>query len=134
MSKKRVLQVSVVAIFLALILGVGIWSYDKNQVDTQDGEKTVTLEVESLRDEYFDTQEIETDEEFLGELLRELDYCEWTESEYGIYVTGFWDMREDTGNQYWWCLEIDGENSTKGADEVPLEDGETYSFVLKQGW
>lgn len=37
-------------------------------------------------------------------------------------------------NQYWWCISVNGESSTTGADEIPLMDGDIYNFTLKQGW
>ena len=43
-------------------------------------------------------------------------------------------MQEDMDNQYWWCVIVNGESSTVGADEVPLQDGDVYTFTLKQGW
>ena len=43
---------------------------------------------------------------FLGEFLRTFDSCEYQESDYGIYITGFDDMEEDLDNQYWWCISV----------------------------
>ena len=86
------------------------------------------------RDGYDQTTDCKSDAEFLGEFLRTFDSCEYQESDYGIYVTGFDGMKEDLDNQYWWCISVNGEAAVTGADEIPLQDGDTYNFTLKQGW
>ena len=43
-------------------------------------------------------------------------------------------MEEDLANQYWWSVLVNGESAVTGAEQIVLEDGVTYSFVLMQGW
>ena len=66
--------------------------------------------------------------------MRTLDYAIWEDSTYGIYIKGFYNILEDMDNQYWWCVMVDGESAVTGADEIILEEGKEYSFVLMQGW
>ena len=35
---------------------------------------------------------------------------------------------EDMDNQYWWCVTVNGESIMLGADEIPLTEGDTYTF------
>ena len=88
----------------------------------------------SERDNYSSSMDCESGEEFLGGYLRTMEGCEWQESDYGIYITGFEGMKEDTENQYWWCVMVNGESATTGADGIPLQEGDTYRFELMQGW
>ena len=46
----------------------------------------------------------------------------------------FRQMEEDLTNQYWWSVLVNGESAVTGAEQIVLEDGVTYSFVLMQGW
>lgn len=122
------------AIFVFILVLAGIAAFLLNRRETAAGEKNFTLKIISQRDFYKEATEYTSNEETLGEFLRTLDFVEYEESSYGIYVKGLRDMNEDIDNQYWWCLLVDGESSTSGADEVPLTDGAVYTFTLEQGW
>lgn len=132
MTKKQ--KVTLVAIFIAVLTVIGIVAAVLNHRDTQEGMKQFKVEVISERDGYSETTDCESDKEFLGEFLRELEGCEWQDSEFGLYITGFNGMKEDIDNQYWWSVNVNGESSMVGVDEVPLADGDVYTFELKQGW
>lgn len=131
-SKKQ--KTLCVAIFAAVLVIAGAAAVILNTRQTQDGVKQFQIEVVSERDGYEKTTDCQSDAEFLGEFLRTFEDCEWEEREFGIYITGFDGMLEDIDNQYWWCVMVNGESATTGADGILLEDGVTYNFVLKQGW
>lgn len=131
-SKKR--KIIYVTIFAAVLVVVGVIAAVLNNKNTQAGQKHFQVEVTSERDGYEQITDCKSDAEFLGEFLRTYENCEWEESDYGIYITGFDKMKEDVDHQYWWCVMVDGEAAVTGADEIPLLDGQTYHFVLKQGW
>lgn len=129
--KQKVLVVTVFAIILALAgIAAAVW----NVKQTQEGTKQFQIEIISDRDGYEQAMECESTEEFLGQYLRTMEGCEWQESDYGIYITGFYDMMENTNEQYWWCVSVNHEDSMTGADSIPLADGDVYTFTLKQGW
>ena len=132
MTKKQ--KITLVSVFAAIIIVIGVIAGVLNHRATMDGMKTFQVEVISERDNYSETTDCKSDAEYLGEFLRTFEDCEWQESDYGIYITGFNGMQEDMDNQYWWCVIVNGESSTVGADEVPLQDGDVYTFTLKQGW
>lgn len=133
MSSKR--RKVVLGVFLAVVLVLGCAGAVANRMQVQEGAKDVTLEMKSERDAMYEEVFVEDVEyDTLGELLRTLDYCEWTESDYGFYISGFYDCMEDIDNQYWWCVTVNGEQATKGVDEIPLQDDDVYLFDLKQGW
>ena len=131
-TKKQ--KMMLVAVFAVVIAVAGIASGLLNYRPGQEGVKNFQVIVTSERDGYSKTTECRSEEEYLGSFMRSFEDCEWQESDYGIYITGFDGMQEDVDNQYWWCVMVNGEAATIGADEIPLQDGEVYSFVLTQGW
>lgn len=130
-GKQKIMLVSVFAALLIIAAAAaGILNYRA----TQAGMKSFKIEVISDRDNYSKTTDCRSDMEYLGEYLRTFADCEWQDSQYGIYITGFDGMQEDTANQYWWCVSVNGESVMTGADEIPLQDGYIYNFTLMQGW
>ena len=132
MNKKQ--KITLVSVFAAILIIAAIVAGALNYREPQAGKKKFQVEVVSDRDGYSETTEYTSDAEYLGEFLRTMDGCEWQESGYGIYITGFDGMMEDLDNQYWWSVSVNGESSMTGADEIPLTDGDVYNFILKQGW
>lgn len=124
----------VVAVFIAILALAGIAAAVWNVKQTQEGTKQFQIEIISDRDGYGQAMECESKEEFLGQYLRTMEGCEWQESDYGIYITGFYDMKENIAEQYWWCVTVNHEEIMAGADEIPLMDGNVYTFTLMQGW
>ncbi len=131
-TKKQ--KIMLIAEFAAILVVVGVIAGVLNYRATQEGVKHFKVEVTSERDGYSQTTECESEEEYVGAFLRTFEECDWEESDYGIYIKGFDGMSEDIANQYWWCVMVNGESAVTGADEIPLQDGETYNFVLMQGW
>lgn len=132
MSKKQ--KITLGSVFAALLVIVAIVAGVLNYRETQAGKKEFQVEVVSDRDGYSETTKYTSDAEYLGQFLRTMEGCEWQESDYGIYIIGFDGMMEDVDNQYWWSVSVNGETSMTGADEIPLTDGDTYNFILMQGW
>ena len=132
MNKKQ--KITLVSVFAAILVIAAIVAGALNYRETQAGKKKFQVEVVSDRDGYSETTEYTSDAEYLGEFLRTMEGCEWQEREFGIYITGFDGMMEDTDNQYWWSVSVNGESSMTGADEIPLTDGDVYNFTLMQGW
>lgn len=134
MSKKK--KITLISVFVAVVAVVAIVAVvlNRKNTSTTDGMKNFKVQIVSERDGYDQTTDCKSDAEFLGEFLRNYSGCEYQESDYGIYITSFDGMEEDLGNQYWWCISVNGEAAVTGADEIPLQDGDTYNFTLKQGW
>ena len=132
MSKKK--KITLISVFVAVVAVAAIVALVLNQKSTTAGMKNFKVQIVSERDGYDQTTDCKSDAEFLGEFLRTFEGCEYQESDYGIYVTGVDGMKEDLDNLYWWCISVNGEAAVTGADEIPLQDGDTYNFTLKQGW
>ena len=132
MSKKT--KAIIVAVFAVVVIAIiAVFALTKGK-DATKGGKSFTIEIVSDRDSYNSSVKVESDLEYLGQYLRTMDNCKYSESDYGIYVQGFDDMMEDMDNQYWWCISVNGEMASTGADEILIKDGDVYSFELKQGW
>ena len=132
MTKKQ--KITLVSVFVAILIVIGVIAGVLNHRTVTEGMKSFQVEIISERDYYSETTDCKSDAEYLGEFLRTFEGCEWQDSDYGIYITGFNGMQEDMDNQYWWCVIVNGESSTVGAAEVPLQDGDVYTFTVKQGW
>lgn len=132
MSRKQ--KTILISVFAVIVILAAAAAAVLNHRETQKGEKTFTVEIVSERDSCEKSLTCESSEEYLGQFLRTFEECQWQESTYGIYIIGFDGMEEDTAKQYWWCVLVNGESSTTGADEIPLRDGDVYTFQLKQGW
>lgn len=124
----------IVAAFFVVVAVVAVLAAAFSKRQTEAGNKQFTIVVESARDELSQTLSCESDQRYLGEFLRTLEECEYEEGPYGSYVTGFYGCKEDLAQQYWWCIMVGDTAATVGVDEIPLEQGAVYRFVLKQGF
>ncbi len=105
-----------------------------NLPETSDGEKSFTFEVYSERDGIDRSMDCSTDDEYFGQWCRKQDFIGWEDSSYGIYIKSVDGCAENIEEQYWWCVMENGEASSVGADDLPINDGSVYRLELKQGW
>ena len=132
MSKKQ--KIGLIAAFVVILAIAGVAVAFFARPKAQEGTKRFQVEVISERDGYSKVTDCTSDEEFLGLFMRSFEGCEWEESEYGTYITGFDGMQQDLDNQYWWCITVNDEPNSLGADLLPIEAGNKYTFTLTQGW
>ena len=132
-KKKVTKHVLLGALLLVLLTVFGVVGFMMAQKPTE-GEKSFEIEIISERDSFKEVIQCDSDDGFLGEYLREQDFVDYEDSTYGIYIHGFYGMMDDVDNQYWWCVTVNGEDSTVGVEDIPLEDDTKYTFTLKQGW
>lgn len=77
---------------------------------------------------------IEADGGYVGEVLQNLGYLEGEEGPYGLYIKKVNGITADYDiDGTYWAFYVDGEMSTKGADQVEIVDGVTYSFRVEKG-
>lgn len=131
---KRTKKVVVTVVFALVVAIAAVVGLNLNQLNTTTDEKEFTIVIQSERDDFEKTIECSSDLGTLGEYVRTLDECKWEDSDYGTYITGWYDYDQDLDNQYWWAIYEDGEQATNGADLMELEDGHEYEFILIQGW
>ena len=124
----------ITSIFALIIIAAATAALLFNIRDTQEGVKNFRVEIISERDGYHETTAEKSALLFLGEYLRTLDYCQYQESDFGIFVEGFHGMEQDFGEGWWWEVAVNGEGAMVGVDEIPIIDNDTYTFTLRQGW
>jgi hypothetical protein len=132
MSKER--QAIVVISFAILVTLAAVAGVLWNTGETQEGGKRFDLEIISERDNFYEKTSERSDRLFLGEFLRTVEGFVYDESPFGIFVVGWHGMEQDFGEEYWWMVSVDGESAMVGVDDIPLIDGETYTFTLTKGF
>lgn len=134
-SKAKQLVIALIGIVVIAALAVGmIFLYNSSKEDPQEGEKSVTIEVISERDNFEYKQEYKTDLEYLGDLLEEKELIGFDTSEFGRYITSVKGYAASNDDQSWWSVAVNGESAVTGVDEIVLKDGEIYTLELKIGW
>ena len=72
---------------------------------------------------------IKTDKTTVGEALLELELIEESKASAGMFVTVNGISADYVKDGAWWQLFINGETASKGAKDITIEPGATYSFV-----
>ena len=76
----------------------------------------------------------QTDEEFLGPVLKAEGLVDGEESSMGIFIKTVDGETVDDANQEWWCLTKGGESLMTGADSTPIADGDQFELTLTVGY
>ena len=128
-NKVRIIVVCI-AIFLIIKGIVGLL----DNKETQEGFKNFQIEVISEHNNFHEITNEKSDLLFLGEYLRIIEKCHGDESQFGFFVTGWAGVEND--DSYFWWVTINGEDSMVGVDEIPLNDGDIYTFTHTEagGW
>ncbi len=121
-----------VLLVVALIAAGGIYYFTRPVGDQN--LKEFNLTIVSERDDFNETTTHQAENEFLGDFLIEEEIVEFQESQFGRFITGVQGMMSDDAQQYWWSIEVDGEQATVGMDELVLEEGRIYSLTLRKGF
>ena len=76
----------------------------------------------------------QTDEGYLGAVLKEEGLVEGTEGAYGMFITSADGETADDSKQQWWCITKDGERVDTSADQTPVEDEDRFELTLLEGY
>lgn len=101
--------------------------------ETSQGAKTFTVEVVHA-DGGSKSFTYHTDEEYLGTVLLAEGLLEGEIGPYGLYihvVDGEKAVYEEDGA--YWSLEVNGEYAMLGADQTPVNDGDSFRLVYTRG-
>ncbi|MGI6110403.1 MAG: DUF4430 domain-containing protein, partial [Eubacteriaceae bacterium] len=93
----------------------------------------ITVQVE-VPGEETKTFTYDTDENYLGGLLRDQGLVNGENSSTGFYVTEVNGIKADESKQQWWKLQQNGTDATTGVDDLTINNGDTYSFILTEGY
>lgn len=131
-NKKPVIWIC--ALVLAALAMFGL--YKVFSPKPTEGSKAVVVEVVNDKGDV-KTYNVKTDAEYLRGVMDELkastDFTyEGSDGEYGLYISsvnGLAAVYEDNGA--YWALYVNGEYGQYGADQQPVNDGETYRFAYE---
>lgn len=129
MSKK--VWIPLVAIVLVAVLMAGVFLLTR--MDTFAGDKTITVTVVH-KDGSEKEFRCRTDEEYLGPVLLEEEIVAGEIGPYGLYIE-YADGERAVYEQdnAWWGLYQNGESCVTGADQVVIQDGDSFQIVYSEG-
>ena len=120
-------KLTVIAIFIGILTVVFLVVFRISMKELNEGIKTFKIEVISEHNDYHKISTEKSELLYLGEYLRKMESCQGDDSAYGFFVTG-WEGVENDDTFFWW-VSINGEDSMYGVDEIPLADGDVYTFT-----
>lgn len=131
MKKNTKLILGVVALVVVIAVLIGVFL--ATRPETSQGAKTFTVEVVHA-DGGSKSFTYHTDEEYLGTVLLAEGLLEGEIGPYGLYihvVDGEKAVYEEDGA--YWSLEVNGEYAMLGADQTPVNDGDSFRLVYTRG-
>ena len=132
MSKKA--KTILAAVVLALVAVGMFFAYEQFKPKPQEGAKSIEVVVVH-KDGTERSFPVNTDAEYLAEVLVSEGIVEDNQTEYGLYILvadgEYADYNADGG---WWAVYEGDTQSNFGASELPIEDGGLYKVVYTIGW
>lgn len=129
--KKKVL----IAVGVVLLAVVAFFTYKYViQPETQKGAKEVTIEVVNEKENVNEVITLNTDAEFLYDLLMENEESLGVtieEQSFGPFLSGMKNYVANADDKEFFSIAINGEDAMVGIKEIPVKSGETYRFELK---
>ncbi|MBQ8910253.1 MAG: DUF4430 domain-containing protein [Oscillospiraceae bacterium] len=130
MKNKKIL-IAVIALVAVAALMVGV--YFATREKPVEGQKTITVTVVH-KDGSEKLFTCKTTEEYLGPVLLAEKIVEGDMGDYGLFITAAdgetADYSVDGG---WWAVYKGEEQTTTGADQVVIEDGDSFRLVYTIG-
>jgi hypothetical protein len=132
MQKKKIILFSILAAVLALLIAAAALLPNLLSDQATKGDKDITFTV-VYEDGEKKTYEISTDAEYLADALLEEKLI--TEAE---YKAGFYTVIDGVeavwaNDNAWWCITENGEMTTKGMNELVIEDGDRFEATYTKG-
>ena len=129
-SNKKAL-ILIAALIIAAVAMFGI--YKVLMPKGQAGEKEITVTVVHA-DESSKDFVCQTDEAYLGDVLKAEKLVEGTEGEFGMFITSVDGETADDTKEQWWCITKEGGQVNTSADQTPIADGDKYELTLMIGY
>lgn len=134
-SNIKKIVIGIVGILVLALLCVGLWFINASSKKAPtEGKKSITVQINSPRDNYSFEQKYSTDEEYLGNFLESEKLIGFETSTYGRFIKSAQGFEANDEEQSWWCVLVNGESAVTGVDEIVIEDGAVYCLELKIGW
>lgn len=127
-------KIVIAGIAFIAILAIFAVVYTLNKPATTEGKKQIEVEV-TFADDSTKTFDITTDEEMLGQALKNENLVDGTESEAtGLFIETVDGYTADSSKEEWWMISKDGESLTTGVDSTPIKDGDHFEITLTVGY
>lgn len=133
-NNKRLIAIIAGILILAVVCVGLLFVYRSTREKAIEGGKSITVQVESQRDNYSFNQTYSTDEQYLGDFLDKEGLIGFDTSEYGRFITSVQGYAANDDEQSWWSISVNGESAMTGVDEIAIADGDTYLLELKIGY
>lgn len=130
MKKKSTI---IAAVVLVLVVAAAGLLYMKFKPGTTAGEKEVEITVVH-GDKSQTTFTYDTDAEYLGEVMQDVELVEGEKGEFGLFIKTADGETADESKQQWWCITKGGEQVNTSADTTPIQDGDKFELTLKEGY
>ncbi|MGX8699259.1 MAG: DUF4430 domain-containing protein [bacterium] len=132
-KKKTIALVVALVVCVAVLAGVWFASRKPAAPAPTVGEKHITVEV--IYDDVDKSFPLTTSETTLAGALKEATIVTaYTDSDWGMYITGVDERDADSAAQEWWSITKNGEMTETGADGLILAEGDHYELTLTQGY
>jgi hypothetical protein len=131
MNKKIIAVIAVLALFVLLYAGYNAFLAPKGT----EGAKEVTVQVVAEAQGIDKTFTFNTDHEFLTDLLKEKQDelgASLEATEFGTMITGMADYKADAAKNEFFLIQVNGEDAMTGTDDIAIQDGDAYKFVLSK--
>ena len=131
--KNKKLIIGVLSTIVILLFGFYAYNY-MNIIKKTEGEKIISVTINSERDDFSETITHQTETLNLGEALVEMEIIGFDDTEYGKYIHTVSDIYADSDSEEWWKISVNGEDAMVGADEIAINDGDDINIDLVVGF
>ncbi|MGB4373416.1 MAG: DUF4430 domain-containing protein [Halanaerobiales bacterium] len=130
MDKKKILLIVLVIVLAGALLFV----YNKFFLpEGVAGEKEVSIRIIIEEEQVDRLFTYKTDHEFLYELLKEKEEelgASFEEFSFGVMLKGLMGYEAEQARNEFFHISINGEDAMEGIQQIPIKDGDTYTFHL----
>ena len=126
MKNKKLLVGLSITLTVIIVIFSAVLIINKPQIQKGDKQISVTVVYANNSKKVI---KIDTDADFLGDALLEKEIIREDEYKGGFY-TYITDVRADySKDKAWWCITKDGVQTDKGANELPIADGDKFEIT-----
>ncbi len=134
MNKKRSYIIGISAIIVCIVCFALVY-FRFSPRPAGNGQKAYTLEVSDGNKSI--QYSGKTDSEYLSDLMDELKDTESFEYEsgagdFGMFITAVNGVKADDGEKTYWAIYVNGEYGQYGADQQPVNDGDSFALKLER--
>ena len=130
----KTVKIIIAAVVLVLV-AVGMFiAYQQFKPKPEEGVKNIEVVVVH-KDGSEKSFPVETDAEYLAEVLIAENIVEDNQTEYGLYIlVADGELADYAADEGWWAIYEGDTLSTYGVSELPIRDGGLYKVVYTIGW